>query len=140
MEGKTMTTGMSLWRIEKDGSATPVSEKMLESEEQIESAVESAPDPLGMDVLIIGRQTQTASGPLDLLAIDGDGRLVVVENKRDRTPREVAAQAIDYAAWVSTLTYDEVESIYGKFQKERGKWIGISSRVFRTTDTRRSDK
>lgn len=88
----------------------------LATEEQIESAVESAPELLGMDVIIIGRQTLTPSGPLDLLAIDGDGRLVVVENKRNRTPREVLAQTIDYAAWVSTLTFDEVESIYSKYQ------------------------
>jgi hypothetical protein len=31
----------------------------------------------------------------------------VIENKRNRTPREVLAQTIDSAAWVSTLTFDE---------------------------------
>jgi hypothetical protein len=96
-------------------SASAVAEQKLATEAQIESAVESAPELLGMDVIIIGRQTPTPSGPLDLLAIDGDGRLVVVENKRDRTPREVLAQTIDYAAWVSTLTFDEVETIYAKY-------------------------
>ncbi len=115
-----MATRMSLWRLSPDGSATSVSEETLASEDQIESAVESAPELLGMDVLIIGRQTQTASGPLDLLAIDGDGRLVVVENKRSRTPREVLAQAIDYAAWVGALSFDDVESIYVRYQNKRG--------------------
>jgi hypothetical protein len=107
---------MALWRLNGDGSASSVSEQTLASEEQIETAVESAPELLGIDVLIIGRQTQTPSGPLDLLAIDGDGRLVVVENKRNRTPREVLAQTIDYAAWVTTLTFDEVETIYAKYR------------------------
>jgi RecB family endonuclease NucS len=87
----------------------------LATEEQIESAVESAPELLGTDVLIVGRQTPTPSGPLDLLAINGDGRLVVIENKRERTPREVLAQTIDYAAWVNTLTFDEVETIYANY-------------------------
>ena len=94
-----MATRMSLWKLNPDGSATPLPEERLSREDQIESAVESAPELLGVDVLIIDRQTPTPSGPLDLLALDGDGRLVIVENKRDRTPRDVLAQAIDYAAW-----------------------------------------
>lgn len=110
-----MATRMSLWKLNPDGSASAVCEEGLATEAQIESAVESAPELLGMDVIIIGRQTPTPSGPLDLLAIDGDGRLVVVENKRARTPREVLAQTIDYAAWVSTLTFDEVETLYAKY-------------------------
>lgn len=114
-----MATRMALWKLNDDGSASAVEEERLATEEQIESAVESAPELLGIDVLIVGRQAQTPSGPLDLLALDGDGRLVVIENKRDRTPREVLAQTIDYAAWVSTLTFDEVETIYAKYQAAR---------------------
>lgn len=110
-----MATRMSLWRLHDDGEAVVIDEKPLDSEHQIESAIESDPTLLGIDVLIIGRQTQTPSGPLDLLALDGDARLVVIENKRNRTPREVLAQTIDYAAWVADLTFDEVEAIYSKY-------------------------
>lgn len=109
-----MATRMSLWRLNDDGSAAPIDEQPLETEEQIESAVESAPELLGIDLLIIGRQTQTPSGRLDLLALDSDARLVVIENKRNKTPREVLAQTIDYAAWVAKLTFDEVEAIYAQ--------------------------
>ena len=109
-----MATRMSLWRLNDDGSATPVDEQRLATEKQIESAIESAPELLGIDLLIIGRQTPTPSGPLDLLALDGDARLVVIENKRDKTPREVLAQTIDYAAWVTSLTFDKVEVIYAQ--------------------------
>ena len=115
-----MATRMSLWRLNDDGSAAAIAEKALDTEEQIESAVESAPELLGIDVLIIGRQTQTPSGPLDLLALDGDARLVVIENKRSKTPREVLAQTIDYAAWVAGLTFDKVEAIYAKHRASRG--------------------
>lgn len=115
-----MATRMSLWRLNHDGSAAAIAEKALDTEEQIESAVESAPELLGIDVLIIGRQAQTPSGPLDLLALDGDARLVVIENKRNKTPREVLAQTIDYAAWVASLTFDEVEMIYAKHRASRG--------------------
>jgi hypothetical protein len=91
---------------------TPVSEERLAVEALIESAVESAPELLGVDVLIVGRQVPTPSGPLDLLALDSEGHLVVVENKRDRTPRDVLAQTLDYAAYASTLAFDDVALIY----------------------------
>jgi len=39
-------------------------------------------------------------GRIDLLAIAPDGALVIIEIKRGRTPREVVAQALDYAGCV----------------------------------------
>ena len=42
---------------------------------------------LSDDLLVIGRQIEQYGTPLDLLAVDRDGNLVVVELKRDRTPR-----------------------------------------------------
>ena len=115
-----MPTKMALWRLTESGAADAIEEESLSAEELIESAVESAPELLGMDVLIIGRQVATPSGPLDLLAIDGDGQLVVVENKRDRTPREVLAQTIDYSAYISTLGLDEVLAIYESYCARSG--------------------
>lgn len=37
-----------------------------------------------------------------------------MELKKDRTPREVVAQVLDYASWVRSLTYDQVTAIYAK--------------------------
>ena len=118
-----MPTTMALWRLNESGMATPISEERLAAEALIESAVESAPQLLGDEVLIVGRQVSTPSGPLDLLALDAEGRLVVIENKRDRTPREVLAQAIDYAAYVNTLTFDDVAAIYESY----GLRLGVDS-------------
>jgi hypothetical protein len=115
-----MPTSIALWQLGPDGSAAPVAEERLAAEAIIESAVESAPELLGIDALIIGRQVPTPSGPLDLLAIDSDAQLVVVENKRDRTPREVLAQTIDYASYVATLSLDDVVSIYASYLAKRG--------------------
>jgi len=39
----------------------------------------------------------------------------VIENKRDRTPREVVAQILDYATWVSTLAYEDITHIYADY-------------------------
>lgn len=68
----------------------------------------SSADLLGLDVLIIGRQIVTGFGVrIDLLGIDAAGNLVIVELKRDRTPRDIIAQVLDYASWVAALTTRE---------------------------------
>ena len=55
---------------------------------------------------------ETAYGKfIDLLCMDSSGGLVIVELKRDKTPREVTAQALDYASWVKTLNADEIEAV-----------------------------
>ena len=64
---------------------------------------------LSDELLVIGRQIRQYGVPLDLLAIDREGNLVVVELKRDRTPRDVVAQALDYASWVQGLGREDVE-------------------------------
>jgi len=67
---------------------------------------------LGMEVLLIGQQVITEyGGRIDLLGIDQQGELIIFELKRDRTPREVVAQVIDYATWAKNLTYNELNTI-----------------------------
>ena len=68
--------------------------------------------------MIIGRQVSTDFGSrIDLLAIDSQGELNVIEIKRDRTPREVAAQTLDYGSWVMGLDYEDVTGIYAEYAK-----------------------
>ena len=70
----------------------------------------------GTDLLIIGRQVQTGfGGVIDLLALDAEGRAHVLELKRDRTPRDVVAQTLDYGSWVKDLSLEELEQIYLDF-------------------------
>ncbi|MFC0385134.1 hypothetical protein, partial [Muricoccus vinaceus] len=71
-------------------------------------------------VQLIGRQERTLhAGRIDLLAIAPDGSLILIEIKRDRTPRDVVAQALDYASWVEGLQPDEIAAIYGRFTSGR---------------------
>jgi len=125
-----MPTRMALWQLDASGVATPVVEERLKAEALIEAAVESAPELLGVDVIIVGRQVTTPSGPLDLLALDSDGHLVVIENKRDRTPRDVLAQTLDYAAYVSSLAFDDVSSIYESYCARNGATATDLAEVF----------
>ena len=70
--------------------------------------------------MLIGRQERTGQGGIiDLLAIAPDGSLVLIELKRDRTPRDVVAQALDYASWMEELKAEEIAAIYRRFKAER---------------------
>lgn len=73
---------------------------------------------LSQDWLLIGRQVRTDFDKyIDLLAIDANGTVIVIELKRDKTPRDVVAQAIDYASWVVTLADYQLIEIYQRFAK-----------------------
>jgi hypothetical protein len=78
----------------------------------------SAPQILSSEWMLIGRQEQTGfAGRIDLLAIAPDASLVLIELKRNRTPREVVAQALDYASWVEQLSAEKIVQIYQRFSK-----------------------
>jgi len=63
-------------------------------------------------LMVIGREVKTDFGGfIDLLCIDSQGDLAVVELKRDMTPREITAQALDYGSWVLDLSNEDVRSI-----------------------------
>jgi hypothetical protein len=65
---------------------------------------------------LIGRQVRTTHGGfIDLLALNQDGQLIVIELKRDQTPREVVAQALDYASWAQDLAAEKIAAIYDRF-------------------------
>lgn len=90
----------------------PVQRKKLPTEEALEAWIAKNPGIIGLDVLVIGRQVVTDfNGRIDILAIDREGDLTIVELKRDRTPREVVAQVLDYASWVAGLTTKRVHEI-----------------------------
>lgn len=70
--------------------------------------------------MIIGRQVPTDHGKfIDLLALDATGALIIIELKKDRTPREIVAQVLDYASWVRTLTTPEIYERAEKFLNKR---------------------
>ena len=94
------------------GNLARLGHDRLPKEEMLEDWIAKDPGLLGLDVAIIGRQVQTKSGGfIDILAIDREGDLTIVELKRDRTPREVVAQVLDYASWVNTLSTKDVREV-----------------------------
>lgn len=53
---------------------------------------------------------------LDILAVDKEGKLVVIELKRDIADKFVDLQAIHYAAYCSTLTLEQVTDIKAEYE------------------------
>ena len=99
---------IKIWAL--DGAqATPVSEtNMMESEGRLEEALVNNPDMLMPELTLVGRQTDTEGGPLDLLGVDSDGRLVLFELKRGRLSRDAVAQIIDYASALNAMGVDRL--------------------------------
>src|SRR4051812_35512137 len=111
-----MPLEVGLWRVDgaKPIRITP-SGGPLES--QLEQMIESDPSILGTPLLLIGRQVPTDYGKfIDLLAVDDEGALHILELKRDKTPREVVAQALDYGSWVQTLSHEQVLEMFGTYK------------------------
>jgi hypothetical protein len=104
----------TLWKI--DHRPLELLESSLAAEELLEDMIVAEPRMLSDEWMLIGRQVKTGfGGIIDLLAIAPDGSLVLIELKRDRTPREVVAQALDYACWVEKLNDESIETIYESF-------------------------
>lgn len=110
-----MPISHAVWTVSKD--PREVQQGILPSEQMLEEMIVAEPRILSSEWMLIGRQVDTGyGGRLDLLAIAPDGSLVLVELKRDRTPREVVAQALDYASWLEKQEANEIAAIYGRFR------------------------
>lgn len=107
-----MAVEMAIWRM-TDAGPHELAPSPLKLEQRLEDMLADDPGMCGIDLFIIGRQVRTAHGGyIDLLALDSDGRAHVLELKRDRTPRDVVAQTLDYGSWVKNLSLEELEQIY----------------------------
>lgn len=110
-----MPISHSVWTVSQ--TPQPVPQGVLPSEQMLEQMIVAEPRILSAEWMLIGRQVDTGfGGRIDLLAIAPDGTLVLVELKRDRTPREVVAQALDYASWVEGLEASDLAAIYARFR------------------------
>lgn len=106
-----MSTEIKSWEI-IDGELKSI-DKTLSQEgrrekDHLEMWIKTNPEIIGHNIILIGRQIYTKSGPLDFLGIDDEGNTVIVELKRDKLAREVIAQAIDYASDVESFSVDKL--------------------------------
>ena len=115
-----------MFRINPDNQA---SEKITEVEfsrlglqerRDIQEWIAANPGILGDDLLIVGKEFSgfdRTNERLDLLAVDGDGKLVIIELKRDDTGADAHWQAIKYASY---LRHEKPEVIVRMFANYAG--------------------
>jgi len=119
-----MPTEIRVWEIEKGQIIARDSAAFADShrEDELEDWITQKPEILGEKLLIIARQLVVPGvGRLDLLGMDENGKLVIVELKRDLGPREAVAQGLDYASWLSSASEDEILAHANEYvQKQSG--------------------
>ena len=107
-----MVQEVRICEIAEGDSLKEITKSKLNLEERIENWLEIDISIIADDLLVIGRQVETDfGGIIDILCLDAAGDLVIVELKRDKTPREITAQVLDYASWVKDLSNEGVTEI-----------------------------
>lgn len=101
---------IQIWALDGSQAAQLETSNRMESEQLLEETLVNNPDLLMEGLTLAGRQTPTEGGPLDLLGVDGDGRLVVFELKRGTLARDAVSQIIDYASDLDRMDLDALSS------------------------------
>jgi len=108
-----MAVQHGIWKIGE--KPQPLVAIRLDSEALLEEQITRDISILNSGWMLIGRQVYTDFGKyIDLLAIDATGSIIIIELKKHKTPRDVVAQAIDYAAWVEHLPSEKFVQIYSE--------------------------
>lgn len=107
-----MADDIRLWRVQSGETLEEISQTRLDLENRLQEWIAGDISVLDPNLMVIGREVETDFGGfIDVLCIEPTGDLVIVELKRDKTPREITAQALDYASWVVDLSNERVSSI-----------------------------
>ncbi len=110
-----MPTEIRLWKVEGN-QPTKIVQQKIYLEVRLEDWIVHDASLISNDLLVIGRQVATEHGGIiDILALDYEGNLVVIELKRDKTPRDIVAQVLDYASCLDGLSAERIGEIAGSY-------------------------
>lgn len=102
-------------KIKIDKSINAISEKEFKSvlvdEKILEDFLEKHIKELDKGLRLIRRQYPTISGPIDLLATDNRGRIVVIELKKNRVSDKVIGQVARYVSFLEREQNKKVRAI-----------------------------
>ena len=119
-----------------DGFLEKANKESIDYERDFENWLENSPQVLfeedSSTIMWIGRQVSTTSYETtkfpDLLGIDSNGDVVILELKKGRTPRDVVAQILEYAAWASRLSYEDLNVLAMKYYDRDVQYQGMELR------------
>ena len=117
-----MKTDIEVWeidRVSRAGTKLGLAER-VETEEMLEAVLVANPNMLMRGLTLVGRQVPVETGKVDLLGIDGDGRLVAFELKRGKLTRDAVAQILDYCTYLETLSDSELATLIAERSGQDG--------------------
>ena len=111
-----MPLELSVWRIDSD-QVEPIAFEPLDFESRLQNILIQDISIADPNLMVIGREVRTAfEKKIDLLAMNRDAHLVVLELKRNKTPRDIVAQVLDYGSWIRALDDDDIARIFEEYQ------------------------
>ena len=120
-----MSAEPQLFRINPESRASERIEEVnftqlgLQERRDIQEWIAANPGILGEDLLIIGKEFSgfdRTDERLDLLAVDVDGKLVVIELKRDDTGADAHWQAIKYASYLHRASAEDIIRMFADYE------------------------
>ena len=120
-----MSTEPQLFRINPDSHESESMEEVdfarlgFQERRDLQEWIAANPNILGEQLLIIGKEFSgfdRTNERLDLLAVDADGRLVVIELKRDDTGADAHWQAIKYASYLRRASVENIVAMLAAHQ------------------------
>ncbi len=120
-----MSAGPQLFRIDNQSRESSKMEEVefsrlgLQERRDIQEWIATNPGILGDDLLIIGKEFSDfdrTSERLDLLAVDTDGKLVVIELKRDDSGTDAHWQAIKYASYLRDASQEVIVGMLARHE------------------------
>lgn len=100
---------VAVWSVGGNEGPHRLAASPPESEAALEDWVKADPTLVRDGLVVVAQQLIFSSKErLDLLCIENRSRWLIVELKRDRLAREVAAQALDYASLLSDMSQEEL--------------------------------
>ena len=120
-----MSADPQLFRIDPDSreseaiSEVDFAQLGFQERHDIQEWIAANPNILGEQLLIIGKEFSgfdRTNERLDLLAVDVDGRLVVIELKRDDTGADAHWQAIKYASYLRRASVENIVAMLAAHQ------------------------
>lgn len=116
---------LGVWQIRKM-APIKLDAALVDLEEHLEDWIEKDPGLLQEGLTVVGRQMTVDGGRLDLLAVDTQGRWIVIEIKAGQVRRDTVAQAIDYASSVAMMPWTALSSKANSYLQQSGAAGGQS--------------
>ena len=110
---------IEVWAIE-DSQIVRLGRTAMDLESSLEDTLAAHPEILQPNLKLIGRQTPVGDGFLDLLGVDGEGKLAVFELKRGTLSRDAVAQVIDYGSALEAMNENDLAGLISENSGKAG--------------------